>query len=73
MASLLFYDDLHQSASSQLPGGTVARMETVGHPLHTQEKESVLLAMTALLKLNGYPKRTEYDSNCFVEFGGNCF
>jgi pimeloyl-ACP methyl ester carboxylesterase len=33
-----------------LPYATVARMETVGHPLHTQEKEAVLLAMTAFLK-----------------------
>jgi hypothetical protein len=33
-----------------LPCATVAPMETVGHPLHTQEKEPVLLAMTAFLK-----------------------
>jgi len=32
-----------------LSRATVARMETVGHPLHTQEKEPVLLAMTAFL------------------------
>jgi pimeloyl-ACP methyl ester carboxylesterase len=32
-----------------LPRATVARMETVGHPLHTQEKEPVLLAVEAFL------------------------
>jgi pimeloyl-ACP methyl ester carboxylesterase len=31
------------------PCATVARMQTVGHPLHTQEKEPVLLAMVAFL------------------------
>jgi hypothetical protein len=29
---------------------TVAQMETVGHPLHTQVKEPVLLALKAFLK-----------------------
>lgn len=38
-----------ERALTLLPYATVARMETVGHPLHTQEKESVLLAMTAFL------------------------
>lgn len=32
-----------------LPCATVARMESVGHPLHTQEKEPVLLAIEAFL------------------------
>jgi pimeloyl-ACP methyl ester carboxylesterase len=33
-----------------LPSATVSRMETVGHPLHAQEKDTVLLAMSAFLK-----------------------
>ena len=28
---------------------TVAQMETVGHPLHTQEEDAVLLALKAFL------------------------
>jgi hypothetical protein len=39
-----------ERALTLLPSATVARMETVGHPLHTQEKEPVLLALTAFLK-----------------------
>jgi pimeloyl-ACP methyl ester carboxylesterase len=39
-----------EHALTLLPYATVARMETVGHPLHTQEKEPVLLAMTTFLK-----------------------
>lgn len=38
-----------EHALTLLPNATVARMETVGHPLHTQQKEPVLLAMTAFL------------------------
>ncbi len=38
-----------EQALTLLPDAMVARMETVGHPLHTQEKELVLLAMTAFL------------------------
>ena len=38
-----------EHALTLLPHATVARMQTVGHPLHTQEKEPVLLAMTAFL------------------------
>ncbi len=38
-----------EQAIMLLPRVTVARMDTVGHPLHTQEKESVLLAITAFL------------------------
>ena len=39
-----------ERALTLLPSATVACMETVGHPLHTQEKEPVLLALTAFLK-----------------------
>jgi pimeloyl-ACP methyl ester carboxylesterase len=39
-----------EHALTLLPCATVARMEAVGHPLYTQEKEPVLLAMTAFLK-----------------------
>jgi hypothetical protein len=39
-----------EHALTLLPYATVAHMETVGHPLHTQEKEPVLLAMTTFLK-----------------------
>ncbi len=42
-------DEEIEHALTQLPFATVARMDTVGHPLHTQEKEPVLLAMTAFL------------------------
>ncbi len=45
---MLTYEEVER-ALTLLPRATVARMETVGHPLHTQEKESVLLAMTAFL------------------------
>jgi pimeloyl-ACP methyl ester carboxylesterase len=38
-----------EQALTLLPAATVARMETVGHPLHTQQKEPVLLALTAFL------------------------
>jgi len=38
-----------ERALTLLPCAAVARMQTVGHPLHTQEKEPVLLAMTAFL------------------------
>lgn len=38
-----------ECALTLLPCATVARMESVGHPLHTQEKEPVLLAMEAFL------------------------
>ena len=38
-----------EHALTLLPCATVARMETVGHPLHTREKEPVLLAMEAFL------------------------
>lgn len=43
-------DEEIKQALRLLPGVTVARMKTVGHPLHTQEKEEVLLAMTTFLK-----------------------
>ena len=36
-------------ALTLLPHATLARMETVGHPLHTQEKEPVLLALGTFL------------------------
>ncbi len=32
-----------------IPQARVARMETVGHPLHTQEKEPILLAITSFV------------------------
>jgi pimeloyl-ACP methyl ester carboxylesterase len=38
-----------EHALALLSSATVARMETVGHPLHTQEKEPVLLALKAFL------------------------
>ncbi len=38
-----------EQAMMLLPRVTVARMDTVGHPLHLQEKEPVLLAMTTFL------------------------
>src|SRR5258708_27092974 len=34
-----------------LPHATVANMETVGHPLHTQQKEPVLRANKAFLEV----------------------
>jgi pimeloyl-ACP methyl ester carboxylesterase len=45
---LLTNEEIEQ-ALTLLPRVTVARMETVGHPLHTQVKEPVLLAMEAFL------------------------
>lgn len=42
-------DEEIERAVTLLPRVTVARMETVGHPLHAQEKEPVLLAMQAFL------------------------
>ena len=42
-------DEEVEQALALLPHAAVARMETVGHPLHTQEKEPVLLAMKAFL------------------------
>lgn len=44
-------DEEIEQALRLLPSATVARMKTVGHPLHTQEKEEVLLAMTTFLKM----------------------
>lgn len=38
-----------EHALTLLPRITIARMETVGHPLHTQEKEPVLFAITSFL------------------------
>ena len=38
-----------EHARTLLPRVAVARMETVGHPLHTQEKEPVLLALETFL------------------------
>lgn len=43
-------DEEIEQALRLLPSATVARMKTVGHPLHTQEKEEVLRAMTTFLK-----------------------
>lgn len=40
-----------EHALTLLAHGSVARMETVGHPLHTQEKAPVLLAITAFLNM----------------------
>jgi pimeloyl-ACP methyl ester carboxylesterase len=37
-------------ALALLPCASVARMQAVGHPLHTQEKEPVLAAMLAFLE-----------------------
>ncbi|HEU5228823.1 MAG TPA: alpha/beta hydrolase [Ktedonobacteraceae bacterium] len=48
--ALLTNEEIEQ-ALRLLPSATVARMKTVGHPLHTQEKEEVLLAMTTFLKM----------------------
>jgi pimeloyl-ACP methyl ester carboxylesterase len=44
-------DEEIEQALRLLPCATVVRMKTVGHPLHTQEKEEVLLAMTTFLKM----------------------
>jgi hypothetical protein len=38
-----------EHALTLLPCATVARMQTVGHSLHAQEKEPVLLALEAFL------------------------
>jgi len=45
----LLTDEEIEHAVALLPNVAVARMQTVGHPLHTQEKEPVLLAMNAFL------------------------
>lgn len=42
-------DEEIEHAVTLLPRATVARMETVGHPLFLEEKEPVLLAMKAFL------------------------
>lgn len=42
-------DEEVDRALTLLPRATVARMETVGHPLHTQEKEPVLCAIVSFL------------------------
>ncbi len=39
-----------ERALTLLPHASAARMETVGHALHTQEKEPVLLAITSFLE-----------------------
>jgi hypothetical protein len=39
-----------ERALTLLPRIIIARMETVGHPLHTQEKEPVLFALTSFLE-----------------------
>ncbi len=39
-----------ERALTFLPQASVARMETVGHSLHTQEEEPVLLAITSFLE-----------------------
>lgn len=46
----LLTDEEVEHALALLPSATVAKMETVGHTLHTQEKEPVLLAINAFLK-----------------------
>lgn len=43
-------DEEIEQALRLLPSATVARMKTVGHALHTHEKEEVLLAITTFLK-----------------------
>lgn len=43
-------DEEIEQALALLPDATVARMETVGHPLHTQETEPVLQALNTFLK-----------------------
>lgn len=47
----LLTDEEIEQALALLPCATVARMKTVGHPLHTQEKEPVLLALQAFLNM----------------------
>ncbi len=49
LGGLLTNEEIER-APTFLPQARVARMETVGHPLHTQEKEPVLLALTSFLE-----------------------
>jgi len=45
----LLTDEEIERAVMLLPQTTIARMQTVGHSLHTQEKEPVLIAITSFL------------------------
>jgi len=42
-------DEEIERALTLLPDATVARMDKVGHPLHMQDKDAVLAALTAFL------------------------
>ena len=49
LGGMLTNEDIERAVAILHPSVTIARMETVGHPLHTQEKEPVLLAITSFL------------------------
>jgi len=42
-------DEEIERALTLLPDATVARIDKVGHPLHMQDKDAVLAALTAFL------------------------